>query len=773
MPLAELERRLRHLEEQRRATLDALELAASSGDFEAAPGRFESPDDVLRDTVARVRRLIPFDTLGFWLVDEDSANMVLRLSLPGEAGAELTAEFERLAAESITGLALRGLRGVHVAGRGEGSRLVVHALATAARVRGLMIGSIGAASFAELPDTCLPMLTILLQSAASSLEGLELYSLLRRKNTALRESLARLAAQEEALRREVDARKEAQRRLELMGQAFAHAIEAVLVCDARGRVLEANPAFNVLTGFGHEEIGGRLLRRLVVRYNGRETLRAMVAGLREKGEYAGDIACPCKNGGSFPARLSVGAVPDGPDGTPCYVALFHDMTEDKKKEERIRYQAHHDSLTGLPNRALFQDRLGMAVARAERRNARLGVCFLDIDDFKRINDSMGHQVGDELLCDVARRLTAFMRAGDTVARLGGDEFVIMAEDLRDQADALRVCERITAAFAEPLAAGGVPHHLTVSTGVTVFPDDGVNPQMLIRNADLAMYRAKESGHGRWQLYTRQLTRQAKKRMQTERLLRRAMERGEIEVHFQPQVDFASSRVIGAEALVRWRRKGRLEMPAAFVPQAEESGLITLLGEEVLRQACGHAAHWRKLGHDLRLAVNVSARQFEQGDLSEVVAGIIQESGFPADRLEVELTETALLRSEERVRTVLDKLCALGVASAIDDFGTGYSSLSHLRRFPIRSLKIDRGFVRDLPGDQNNASIVEAILSMARSLGLTVVAEGIETEDHRRFLRARGCDSYQGYLFSPPLPPEEFVRLLEDGARRRPARRSGA
>ena len=756
--LGELAARVNLLEEKRRAVLDALELAASSGDFQAQPGSYTRAEEVLRDATEHVRRLIPFESVCFWLVDEETADLVPAFTDPPEDQPFLTAEFERLADERLVSLAMQRQRTVLAASSREGRRLIVHVLATAKRVRGLMVGCVGP-NLAESGDAAQAMVTILLQSAAATLEGMELYRLLRQRNEALSEGLRKLAAGEERLRREVKARKDAQRRLELMAQVFAGSREAILVTDARGRIVEVNPAFSHITGWEGEEAKGKSVTRLLSDSCGRDLSREIARHMRERSLFAGEIICQTRVGQDFPALVSASAVLDEEGAATNYVAVFRDISEYKAKEEQIRFQAHHDALTGLPNRALLLDRLEHALSRAGRMGNRVGIFFLDVDDFKRINDSMGHPVGDELLRNVATRLSLAMRASDTVARLGGDEFVVMCEDLRDEGDAVAMCERIGRLFRQSFAAGGVEHHLTTSIGVTVYPEDGEDPHLLIRNADLAMYRAKESGKGRWHLYTRQLSKLAMRRLRMERLLRGAVQRSEIEVHYQPQVDILSGRITGVEALARWRRKGRLILPMEFIPLAEESGLIGDIGEEVLRQACTQAASWNGAATGLRLAVNVSPRQIEQGDLARTVGDCLDKTGFPADRLELEITETALMQSEDRVRRVLNELRAMGVQVAIDDFGTGYSSLSHLRHFPIKALKIDRGFVTGLPGDQNNASIVEAILSMAKSLGLTVVAEGIESLAHLDFLRGRGCDSYQGFYYSRPVPSVDFQAML--------------
>jgi diguanylate cyclase (GGDEF)-like protein len=422
--------------------------------------------------------------------------------------------------------------------------------------------------------------------------------------------------------------------------------------------------------------------------------------------------------------------------------------------------AHHDALTGLPNRTLLADRVGQAIARAHRSGGKLAVLFLDLDRFKNVNDSFGHAVGDMLLTAVSARLTASRREEDTVARLGGDEFIVSIPDVADAAEAESVAARILADLAKPFTINGHQLHADVSIGIALYPRDGDTAETLMRNADTAMYHAKESGRGNYQFFSEQLTERVSRRLSTETNLRRALERGEFTVHYQPLVNLAAGRVDGAEALLRWpQQDDRLVSPVEFIPIAEETGLIVPLGEWVLLEACAQAQAWQALHPGLRIAVNLSARQFRQKNLIGMIEQVLGESRLHPSLLELELTEGMLMHNVEEATHILARLDEIGVRLAIDDFGTGYSSLSYLKRFPIHTLKIDRSFVRDISTDPDDAAIVTAIVAMARSLNLRVTAEGVETEEQATFLRSLTCDQAQGFHFGRPMPAAEFAARI--------------
>jgi diguanylate cyclase (GGDEF)-like protein len=440
--------------------------------------------------------------------------------------------------------------------------------------------------------------------------------------------------------------------------------------------------------------------------------------------------------------------------------LEAEIAERRLADQRVVHMAHHDALTGLPNRTLLADRVGQAIARAHRSGGKLAVLFLDLDRFKNVNDSFGHAVGDMLLTAVSARLTASRREEDTVARLGGDEFIISIPDVFDAAEAESVAARILADLAKPFTINGHQLHADGSIGIALYPRDGDTAETLMRNADTAMYHAKESGRGNYQFFSAQLTERVSRRLSTETNLRRALERGEFIVHYQPLMNLSTGQVDGAEALLRWpQQDNRLVSPVEFIPIAEETGLIVPLGEWVLLEACAQAQAWQALHPGLRIAVNLSARQFRQKNLIGMIEQALGESRLDPSRLELELTEGMLMHNVEEATRILARLDEIGVRLAIDDFGTGYSSLSYLKRFPIHTLKIDRSFVRDISTDPDDAAIVTAIVAMARSLNLKVTAEGVETEEQAAFLRSLTCDQAQGFHFGRPMPAPEFAARL--------------
>lgn len=445
-------------------------------------------------------------------------------------------------------------------------------------------------------------------------------------------------------------------------------------------------------------------------------------------------------------------------------AQLGSVIRQKRSEARLVYLAHHDLMTDLPNRTLFHDRLQQAIREADRYERLVAVVFLDLDRFKTINDSLGHEIGDRLLRAVAERLSACVRAVDTVARLSGDEFTIVLPDLGHVDDAARVAEKIVEHFRQPFMVSGVELYISASIGITLYPFDDTDTQGLLRNADVAMYRAKAKGRNTYEFYTAEMTVQVQEQLALEGALRRALERNEFVLEYQPVVNVHSGRIVGAEALLRWRHPARgLIPPAQFIPLAEETGLIVPIGAWVLATACAQAAAWRAAGYaPLRLAVNISARQFMQPGLIETVQAALADSGFDGAALELEITESLLMQNVESTLHSLAALHRMGVHLSIDDFGTGYSSLSYLKRFAIDRLKIDRSFVKDIPRDADGAAITNAIIAIAHKLGLEVVAEGVETPEQVAFLCANGCDVMQGFYYSRPLAADALTRLLAEG-----------
>jgi diguanylate cyclase (GGDEF)-like protein/PAS domain S-box-containing protein len=579
--------------------------------------------------------------------------------------------------------------------------------------------------------------------------------------TRVAERTRELAQANAELTREVEERKRAEMELQLAAEVFEHSLEGITITDRAGNILKVNPAFTAITGYSQEEVLGRNPRVLKSDRHDENFYQEMWRGLLADGRWEGEIWNRRKSGESYPEWLSISAVKDAAGRTTHYVAVFHDITEAKESEEQIRFQAYHDALTGLPNRLLLKDRLAVAINHAQRSDGKVAVLFLDLDNFKNINDSLGHIVGDWLLQSVAYRLLKLMRDEDTVARLGGDEFVVMIEDVVNVREAVLVAQRIIAAFAAPVVVGSHELFVTPSMGITLFPDDGRDPDTLIKNADLAMYQAKAAGRNDYRLFTSQMNENVTRRLALEGRLRKAVENGELIPFLQPKIDFANGRVNGMEALARWPQEdGGLVSPAEFIPLAEETGLIIPLGEIILERACLAARRLADAGHpDLALAVNLSPKQFRQPDLVARILAILARTGLPPRQLELEITETTLMTDIDKTVGKLRELAEHGIGLAVDDFGTGYSSLFYLKHFPLRALKIDQSFVRDITRDENDANIVRTVIALAHNFNLEVVAEGVETREQLAFLRTHRCHTAQGFLFSRPLAEAGFLDYL--------------
>ena len=554
---------------------------------------------------------------------------------------------------------------------------------------------------------------------------------------------------------------ESAEKLRLSAKVFESSCESIVIADAAMRIVSVNRAFTEMTGHAGDEVVGRSLRMLAADQGDDQFATLVGQHLRSAEHWQGEVLHRRKSGETYPAWLHVSAIRDAEGRPGHYVFGFLDISDRKQAEERIEYMAFHDPLTGLPNRRLAMERLELAITLADRSQTRTALVFLDLDNFKTINDSFGHAVGDLLLQAVASRLMLCIRDSDTICRQGGDEFLIVLGNVAD-ADAITVVTRkILEALAPTFNIEGKELSTSSSIGIAVFPDDGRDIDTLLKRADTAMYHAKEAGRNAYSFFTEQMNLDAVEHQQVRVGLLHAMERGEFRLHYQPQIDINSGKVIGAEALIRWQHPERgLLMPDHFIRIAEESGLIVPIGAWVLREACRQAAAWRRTGlPPLVIAVNVSAIQFKRGDIEACVRQALDESGLPADCLELELTESVLIHDTDKVLATVQRLKALGVMLSIDDFGTGYSSLSYLTRFKVDKLKIDRSFVCDLENQPGNASMVRAIIQMALSLNLTTIAEGVEDVELVNFLRRQNCQEAQGYYYSRPLPAIEFAHYL--------------
>jgi diguanylate cyclase (GGDEF)-like protein/PAS domain S-box-containing protein len=549
----------------------------------------------------------------------------------------------------------------------------------------------------------------------------------------------------------------------LLNSIVNTAADSIIVIDESGMLEFVNAAVERMFGWRPLELIGRNFDSLLMPRpqggNGR-----LLAGLDRNNRSPSvgvgrEVKAQRRDGSVFPMELTLGEMRI--DGRLKYACIMRDITERKTAEERIHQLAHYDKLTGLPNRALFSQLLEQALAEARYAKKQVAVLFIDLDRFKLINDSLSHDSGDMVLKQVARRLTEAQSRRNTIARFGGDEFVVLMRDCQIPTDAAEAAQRMLTAIAQPLLLEGQEYHLTASIGISASPGDGENAQTILKNADIAMYRAKEHGKNNYQFYSAQMNLHSFERLVLERFLRHALEQDEFRVFYQPKIDLVSGRITGMEALLRWFHPAMgMISPVKFIPLAEETGLIVPIGAWVLRAACEQNKRWADQGlPPLRVAVNLSARQFAQDDLHATILQVLEETGLPPELLELEITESVTMDNPEHAAALLRKLKALGIHLAIDDFGTGYSSLSYLKRFPIDNVKIDRSFIKDIPHDEDDVAITQAVIAMAHSLGLKVIAEGVESEEHLTFLRHHGCEEAQGYLFGAPMSAEDFTALV--------------
>ena len=552
-------------------------------------------------------------------------------------------------------------------------------------------------------------------------------------------------------------------KLQQAAVVFRSTAEGVMITDPQSRIVAINNAFTKITGYSEEDVKGKKSSLLNSGRHEKNFFEDIQATVETEGEWQGEVWNRKKSGEIYPVWLTINIVRNNTNEATHFVGVFTDITVIKKSEAKLAYLAHHDPLTGLPNRLLLNSSLDQAIKRAHRNKRKVAVLFLDLDRFKNVNDSMGHPQGDRLLETVANRLTSNMREGDMIARLGGDEFIIIVDYIDDISHIMRVAESTLSMFDSPFYIDEHEVYINASIGVSIYPKDGNDVETMIRNADAAMYRAKEQGRNNYQFYTEELTTQAYERLSLETRLRHALERDELVLHYQPQVSLRTGRLIGIEALLRWNHPELgMVSPAKFIPIAEETGLIIPIGEWVLQTACAQNQAWIESGFaPVNMAVNLSARQFHTHSLAQVISKILQATGMKAQYLELELTESIVMHNSDDAIRMMGELSEMEVKLAIDDFGTGYSSLSYMQQFPIDKLKIDQSFVRNIGLSQkhNNKEIVVSIITLGHSMNLRVIAEGVETIEQLEYLKAHNCDEVQGYYYGYPVSPEEFTEFF--------------
>ena len=609
---------------------------------------------------------------------------------------------------------------------------------------------------------------------------------LEANHAALENRALELVHANEALRDEVATRLKAEQSLHLRNRAIESSVNAILIVglvDKSYPIIYVNPAYERITGYAAAEVIGRESNFLLGNDLNQPELQAIRSSLRERREWHGVLRTYRKDGSLFWSELHIAPVRNEGGETEHYVAVLNDITAAKMQAEQLTYQANFDALTGLANRNLLQDRLQQAIVNSDRRGDGIAVLFIDLDDFKLINDSLGHNIGDELLKSIAERLKSCIRVSDTVARLGGDEFVLLLlnQEIADvhsakahnepsttpiESQITLFMQKLLASVGQPMVLAGRDIKVGCSIGVSLYPQDGKDADTLLKNADIAMYRTKELGRNGFQFFTGALHDRARTQMELGTSLRLALEREEFELYYQPQVSLRSGKIVGVETLIRWNHPEKgLVGPGHFIDFAEQSGLILPIGEWIIMHACAQNKAWQDAGLPmLPVAVNVSAKQCAQQDLIGIVRRALSESGLEAQYLEVELTESLSMAAPEKSVPLMNQLKEIGVKLAIDDFGTGYSNMSYLKRFPIDRLKLDISFVREITTDAGSLAISDAIITMSHSLHLEVVAEGVETEGQLELLKARNCDLIQGYYFSRPVRSNEIADMLKEDRR---------
>ncbi len=623
-----------------------------------------------------------------------------------------------------------------------------------------LIELVSAEARAQLPDLWMEKVRTSLNSR--SIESIEILSLKKVFSIlAIKDAESKLFT---IYAWEITEQKRYEEQLLLMASVFENSLEGITITDPEGNIEKVNPGFAAITGYSAEEVIGRNPRILKSDRHDEIFYKSMWESIISTGEWHGEIWNRRKSGEVYPEWLSITAIRNYQGEVSHFVAVFHDISELKHNEEKLEFQAFHDALTELPNRILFNDRLETAIAHAKRNEQKLAVLFMDLDDFKHVNDSLGHYAGDLLLQEVAKRLKTCSREEDTVARMGGDEFTMIIQEVTDDRIPVEVANRVLNRISEEFVILGNELYLGASIGITIYPLDGEDCETLTKNADLAMYKAKGTGKNNYAFFTPDMHQSAVHRMILEQKLREAIQNEEFVLYYQPKVEAKTGRLVGCEALVRWfREDGDIVAPNEFIPLAEQTGLIFPLGNYILHESCRQAKTWYDMGYeDFHVAVNLSASQFQDPNLIGQVKEILQDTNLPAHLLNLEITENIVMINIDTATETISQLSDLGIAISLDDFGTGYSSLSYLKQFSLDVLKIDKSFVEGLPDDADDAAIAKMVISLAKNLNLKVVAEGVETRAQLDFLNRNQCDRVQGFLFSPPLSAEKLTSLLIQG-----------
>lgn len=563
-----------------------------------------------------------------------------------------------------------------------------------------------------------------------------------------------------AVARDISERKRAEEQLRLSAEVFEYSREAILITNRAGRIISSNRAFAEMTGYAQTEILGKTMRDLSSSRQDVAFFQQMGDSIRQSGHWSGEFWGRKKDGVIFPVWLSMVLVKDTNGQTRHYICVANDISEFKYAEQRIYYLAHFDVLTDLPNRAMLREWMTSALSQAHYNHEEMAVLFVDVDHFKNVNDTLGHHSGDLVLAAMAKRLKTNVSSTDLVARMGGDEFVLVLPNIGVDG-AVDAAQRIAASLIEPLTIDQHRINVTISIGIGIYPHDGQTMDVLVKNADAALYHAKMLGRNNYQFFTEQMNIAAAERRLLETGLHQAIARNELELYYQPQVDVKTGQVVGAEALLRWHHPELgMILPDRLIPVAENTGLIVSIGEWVLRTACLQNADWQRRGFlPLVVSVNLSALQIRQNSFQRMVQDALACSGLAPQYLELELTESLLMESANTTMSNMQQLTQIGVRLSVDDFGTGYSNLSYLRRFPLAKLKIDRSFVREAPSNNGDVAIVRAVIGLAHTLNLKVIAEGVETREQYDFLRDEGCDQIQGFFFARPRPAADLFNML--------------